>query len=388
MKSKLLPLNILHILNDGFLVSFSLLLPFIAKDLGLNLTQVGFLGSSLNITIMLLAIPSAYIASKLGGFKSLLLAILFYSLGLVITSFSPTFYTLAFAFTFAGLGFGVFHPIAFSLIAKFSTKENRGANVGSFTAIGDIGRILISSGITFLAVYIGWRNSSLTCAAIGFLAFILVFSLTLKNKTTITIEEKPKTELKWIEIIKNRKYVISLLSGTLDSFASTSLFIFLPFLLLYRGVDAKEIGPFTAVFFIGNLIGKAGMGQLVDKIGSKKVFITAEIFMAIFIFLLANSSAFILIIAFSIVLGALTKGTLPVYQTFITESVEHHGNYEKAFAIAGLVVTTASTVAPTVLGFISDRFGIVNAFNLMAVFAILAIIPLLVLKLIEEKKFV
>ena len=40
-------LSVLHILNDGYQASFLLLLPFIAKDLNINLTQIGTLGTFL-----------------------------------------------------------------------------------------------------------------------------------------------------------------------------------------------------------------------------------------------------------------------------------------------------------------------------------------------------
>lgn len=57
MKQKLLPLNILHIFNDGFFASFLLLSPFIAKSLHLSLTQVGLLGTE--VTIVEIASPSS-----------------------------------------------------------------------------------------------------------------------------------------------------------------------------------------------------------------------------------------------------------------------------------------------------------------------------------------
>lgn len=64
-------LSLLHIFNDGFQASFVLLLPFIAKDQSLNLTKVGLLGTILNVSGIILAIPAGNIAAKIGGFKTL-----------------------------------------------------------------------------------------------------------------------------------------------------------------------------------------------------------------------------------------------------------------------------------------------------------------------------
>src|SRR5882672_6539026 len=121
-----LSLHILHILNDGFNASFLLLLPFIAKDLVLNLTQVGFLGTLFNSMSIVLALPAGYIAKKVGGMKTLNLALFVYAVGFLATGFIPSYLWLFVTFMMASIGFGVFHPISFALIAKWSSKETRG----------------------------------------------------------------------------------------------------------------------------------------------------------------------------------------------------------------------------------------------------------------------
>src|SRR5947209_4546677 len=68
-------LNILHVFNDEKKVGMIILLTFIAKDLHINLTQVGLLGTILNVCLILFAVPSGYIAARIGGLKTLLLAV-------------------------------------------------------------------------------------------------------------------------------------------------------------------------------------------------------------------------------------------------------------------------------------------------------------------------
>jgi len=67
------------------MASFLLLLPFIAKDLILNLTQVGFLGTLFNSMSIMLALPAGYIAKKVGGMKTLILALFVYAVGFLTT---------------------------------------------------------------------------------------------------------------------------------------------------------------------------------------------------------------------------------------------------------------------------------------------------------------
>jgi len=145
-------INFLHICNDGFQASFLLLLPFIAKDFHLSLTQVGVLGTLQNAVLVALALPTSYIALKIGGMRTLLLAICLYALGFIGMTFSPVFLWLIPMFILGGFGFGLFHPSAFSVIAARATKETRGRAMGNFTAIGEVGRIGISAIMTFLVV--------------------------------------------------------------------------------------------------------------------------------------------------------------------------------------------------------------------------------------------
>lgn len=171
--SKIRTLSVLHILNDGFVVSLPLLLPFIKDDLQLNLTQVGFLSSTLHILGIVLAIPAGIIASKWGGMRSLTWAVMLYGLGFIATALAPNYWLVIVAFLLAGIGFGVFHPIAFATVAAWTTKSERGRAMGNFTALGDLGRIGISAGITALAAFLGWRLTSGLYGAVALGLFVI-----------------------------------------------------------------------------------------------------------------------------------------------------------------------------------------------------------------------
>jgi MFS family permease len=368
-------LNLLHILNDGFQASFILLLPFIAKSQHLDLTQVGLLGTILSISSIALALPAGYIAARIGGLKTLVLALFIYGAALLGAGSFGHYGLLIVMFSLGGIGFGVFHPIAFALIAKWSTKETRGRTIGNFTAIGDVGRIGISAALSFVAVHMGWRTTAVIYAAVVLFVAFGFYRFLIQGSDTIAVKEHKSTPMSLWEIAKNKRFVLAVCAGSLDSFASASLFVFLPFLLLKRGVDPAFLGTFTAAFFFGNFFGKTVLGRFVDKFGGSKVFIASEFLMAVFIFALANSTALYFIVICSVVLGVFTKGTVPVQQTMVTESVEHHGNFEKAFGLGALVTSSAITAAPIILGFTSDRLGIVPAFNIMAIVALVAVIP-------------
>lgn len=378
MKNRLTQIFTLHFFNDGFNASIILLLPFIKQSLNLSLTQIGILTSILSISGIILSLPAGYFGHKIGAIKILSLAILFYSIGFIAVGFSFSYLYLLMSFLIAAIGFGIFHPIAFSLVAKWAPMNKLGKAMGDFTAIGDVGRIALSSTVAFIIVAIGWQKTSIIYGIISLLSiFIIMF---FNNKEENVKTKKNKVEINYWQIIKNLKFILALLTTFFDNLASSALFIFIPFLFLQRNVNPSTLGIFTSAFLIGNLIGKTTLGRLADKYTNTKIFIIAEFFMAVFIVLLTLSYSQFLIIIVSIILGALTAGTIPVRSTMITEATQHHKEYEKVFGIGSFVANIATSLAPIILGFVADKFGIVNSFYIASLFAILAIIPALMYK--------
>lgn len=379
MKKESTQVNLLHILNDGFKASLVLFLPSIAKEFAISLTKIGFLGSAINSLEIILALPASHLASKIGGKKILVAAIFFWAIGYFLTGIAPHYSFVIVSFIVAGIGFGMFHPIAFALVSRLFQKGERGRQLGNFTAVGDLGRVGLSSLVTVVIVYLGWRNTSIFISAILLLIGFYFLRLTKKNTPLIPETHESEPHVSYAFILKNKRFILSTISYCLDTFASGSLFIFIPFLLLQRHVPYAFVGILTSTYFIGNMSGKVILGRLVDRFGKTKIFVFSELCMAFFIFVLSNAVWLPLIIVSSVILGVFTKGTVPVLTTMVSESVEHQKGMEKAFGLNAIFVGMASTSAPFLLGFLSDKFGIVMAFNFSALFALIAIIPALFL---------
>ncbi len=380
--SRLTQLNILHVLNDGFLVSLPLLLPFLQKDLGLSLTQIGFLGTALKSFEVFLALPASHIAEKVGSLRLLLFAILVYGIGYLFTGFSVNLVFLTVAFLLAGVGFGVFHPVAFSLVDTWSKPGNRGRNMGNFTAIGDIGRLGIASVVTLIAGYIGWRFTSILYGllAIGlFVIFAVLVGIKKDEEPEHEVDAKNKKSFGFVR----SKYLLVTLAGFFDSLSSSALFVFIPFLLIFRGASVDYLGTLTAAFFVGNMAGKAGLGRLVDRFGNRKVFFLAEVIMALCLLVMTQVPWVIAIAVVSVFLGALTKGTVPVIMTMVSESLEKGDSRQKAYGFNAFLVGMATTSAPFLLGLTSDMFGIQAAFYLSAVLAVMATVPVMATKILK-----
>lgn len=297
----------LHFLNDGVRTTFLSLLPFIAKDLHLSFMQIGVLTASQCLLATICALPAGFFASRFGGFKILLFCLIIYSLAGIGSSISSTFITLAIFFYISSIGFGMFHILAYAIVVRNSEKKKVGRNMGNFTAIGDLGRTLIPTIILSLAAFIGWRITFGALALFGLIAYILLKQLFFSKRKEL-LQPDPYIQQEhhraWLKqtaiLLRDKKLLLVSLAGVLDGLAGNSIFVFVPFLLLQKGIGQILLGIFMGGYFIGSLSGKALLGRGTDRFGNKTIFILAEFFMAalLILFTFLHQSVIIFIIVF------------------------------------------------------------------------------------------
>ena len=82
------------------------------------------------------------------------------------------------------------------------------------------------------------------------------------------------------------------------------------------------------------------------------------------------------IIGTSILLGVVTKGTVPVLQTLLVEPVTDPQVYDDLFAVSTFARGSTTIVTPLLFGFIASAFSAEYLYALMAVVAVIAVLPI------------
>ena len=371
-------LPILHLFNDGYLAAMPLVLPFAAEEFSIPLSMIGLLGSLLSFSGIILALPAGAAAARFGAVRLLSFAVLCYSIGFLLLGTAGGIAAIFAAFILGSIAFGIFHPIAFSAVAKESSSSQLGRNMGIFAATGDIGRIAFAAAVTFIIGLTSWRFTSFLYGIAALFLFLFCFIYALRrndgNKETAS---KSKKKLDY-SILKKKAFELSNVASFLDSFANASLFIFIPFLLTFRGIDAAFIGVFTSVFFVGNLLGKVIMGRLTDRVKEEYLFIGCECCIFIALIILALSPSAVIISILALILGFFTKGTVPIVSTMIAQSVGET-EYEAAYSVNSLSTSIANTLAPLFFGLLADILGVQAIFFACGIAALLAAVPAIVL---------
>jgi putative MFS transporter len=140
---------------DVLLISF--LLGPISREFALDATSTGLVASAGFVGMFFGAAIAGRLADRIGRRVVFSLTLVLFSIGAVLSAVAPTFETLLLARVVAGLGLGGELPVAATLVSEFSPRAQRGRMIvllESFWAYGTLLAGVVA--ITVLPAY-GWR---------------------------------------------------------------------------------------------------------------------------------------------------------------------------------------------------------------------------------------
>lgn len=367
-------LNFYHVINDGLFDSIPVLLTFIILSLSGGEKEIGTIISLCTAFSTIAGLCTISISRRVGALPAIALTIGLAGVGFIATACMPNLALVGSCFTLSAAGYYIFHNISFGYITTHTDRSRLGKALSDFTAIGDIGRIPLVSLAGFLSAYSfaglpGWRVVCLGYGGIALLAALWLF-LTVRQEHPLEVSSEKKCNLPSFDLLHRRDVALSLMASVLNAFSNEKFFAFLPLLLLAKGLDATMVGSFALGFTVGSFLGKMICGRLVDQYNPYIVFIFAEIALAIVI-LTTNVYCIIML---SLCAGILTKGTVPVIQSIITEPVCASEAYDDIFSMDSFFRGITNVVTPLLFGFIATAIGISSIYILMAVAAVLSVI--------------
>lgn len=371
-------LYLLAFLVKGWEVSLLLVLPIIKIQGKITVFELGVLAAVFSIFQMMTSLSAGYLAEKFGSKKVMTASILIYALCWLILSTPLNLFSLFIVYLLGGIGQGCFIPLANSQISKMADK-NRATELGNFSAFADVGRVVLSTLTTFLIGSFGFLSASISFGILAATASLFLIRIKLLGNTTKD-EVKSKHKIQIYNLLKIKKFVLAVISGIFDVFASSSLYIFIPLLLIPKGIAISQVGFISAIFFTGFLFGRVFLGRLADKYGAVKILVFSQISMAILIFFIIFTDNFILISLILFVLGVFTRGTSPVIRAMVAEAVSDKNKFDKAFSLHSFSLNSSSIAARSLYGFSAGIFGISSVFYISAFVAILTLIPLYLYK--------
>lgn len=362
-----------HLLHDSIADGLAVLLPFWKVAFQLSLTQVGLLMACFEGATALFQTPAGFLGERYGERRLLTVGTLVTTLSVMGFALSGNIYILCVLLLIGGLGAGVQHPLASSMISKAYAQENRRIALGTYNFSGDMGKFLFPVIAALVLSVVGWRS---LCFGYGIFGCLIALGLYLLLKRNHSGGMEIQTDKVSGKIsgwgIENKKAFFTLSAiGFIDTAVRSALITFLPFLLINKGMQMESVGLALSLLFIGGAFGKFVCGILAEKIGIiPSITITEAITGLGIIYLYGSTLSWIY--PFLPLLGIALNGTSSVlYGTVADFVLPPHT--PRVFGLFYTAIIIGAALAPPAFGFLSDAMGVdvtISIIGLTALFTL------------------
>ena len=242
---------------DAYIVAG--LIPSISKSFNKSSSAIGQGVTVFTLFFSISAPIFSTILAKSPVKKILIIAFSIFTLANIITAISMNYMLYIVSRAIAGLGAGVFSPIAISASNHLVSEKHKGKAI-AFTVGGmSVGTVIgVPLGLE-IANISNWRFAMLVIIVISFIALISISILMPKFK----IEAPPNLKDRF-QLFLN-KHVLRVISVTLcAAIASLGLYTYLAD-IIKTNTDTKNLTYYLTAWGIGGLIGSFGIGFIIDR---------------------------------------------------------------------------------------------------------------------------
>ncbi|MCM5704527.1 MFS transporter [Larsenimonas salina] len=235
------------------------LLPAMATELGTTQATIG-IGVALFTGAYAISAPVlASLSARVASSTALLMGLGIFTLGNALTAFAPSVSILLIARLIAGVGAGLYAPIATSCAASMVEPHQRGQALSLVLAGLSIGTALGVPAGLLIEAHFGWRWT------IG--AIVLLSLLAAGNISSRTAEFPAQSLIGWKARLKalNEPFIRRTLGVTLwTGIASLGLYTYIAELLAARSMAGMTDG-FIWLWGLGGMAGALAIGRLIDR---------------------------------------------------------------------------------------------------------------------------
>jgi MFS family permease len=370
-------------------LALNFLMPYIAKDLLLNDTQIGLLAGSLSLAWAF----SSYFTVAWAEVKNrkklvFLVAVITFSLCSFGSGVAVSFATLFLARFIMGFSEGAVIPLAQNFVERESSPNRLGLNAGILQGVGSalFGSILAPIILVAIAESMGWRKAFFVAGIPGIILALLSWRY-IKKSTAESKKIKTDSTINFSELLQynNIKWGIPLACCAFGWWFAT-----LPFLSKYfievQGMTPDEMGKTMGLLGLSGLIGSVIVSGLSDKYGRKPImyiFMSLGILYPFAIYFLHGTILqlpLMFISYFAMGCVAMVAAVIP------SEAVPIHLRAKAMGLVMGIGEIVGGVLIPAVSGVLSDN---INPSAFLWVSAFMASLGLFfVSKLMESNKII
>jgi MFS family permease len=363
------------------------LFPYIQKEWGLTDTQSGLLVSVVYWSIVAFVFPVSILVDRWSRKKTIAIMALMWSVATALCAFTKSFPQLLMARSGIGIGEAGYAPAGTAMLSGLFPPEKRSRMMGLWNMSIPLG---IAVGIAvggFVAQHWGWRHAFGLVALPGAFAAILFFFVkdykTVDLVKTVGSSGARKARMSKMDIFQEFIHTRSLILTNVGFigciFVNNAIIVWLPtYFHRVEGISMSEAGTKVGAIMLLAIIGLPVGGWLTDvwfkkNVSSRMLFpsltiaLNAVVIFAAFSFLDGRIQYMMLLI-----MGVLASMFAPA-AIIVTQEVIHPGLRAISYSVCVVFQNLfGASMAPIVIGALSDAYGIKMAMSILPVFLLVS----------------
>ena len=381
------------------------LFPFLKQDMGMTDAQCGLLVSTVYWSILIFSFPASILVDRWSRTKSISIMAVFWSMATIACAFTKNFPQLFIARTAIGIGEAGYAPGGTAMLSASFPKEKRARILGLWNASIPLGSALGIGIGGFVAHHFGWRHAFGLVAFPGLIIAIIFYFV--KDYKTIKLTKKregdqqensqgetnpdktnqgkisQESKMSFIDMAKqfthNKTLLFNNFAFALNVFITTSLLTWLPtYFHRFDNLAMDKASMKASSIMVLAIIG-APLGGYLTDLWMKKQKKARLLFPAISSIL----TAVLLFVAFAffqgkaqyivmLLMGISAVAFVPA-GVAVTQDVVHPGLCAVSLSLNIIIQhLLGSSLAPIIIGKLSDIYGLDKALTILPVFGLLA----------------
>lgn len=347
----------------GFVDIVGISTNYIRNDFGLSSTLSNTIPLMVFVWFALFSIPAGILMGKIGKKKTVLLALSFTAVALIIPFLKYDFTWVLIAFSLLGISNTILQVSLNPLIAAMFTKEKTASVLTTGQFVKSISSLLgpILAGVA-VTVFGDWKMAFTLFSAISVLS-ILLLSFSTTNEIAFNTTQTSFRSV--IGLLKERNMLFSFLSIMLIVGLDVGLNTIAPELLMKKvGLELSRAGLGSSVYFFAKIAGTfVGALMLLKTAPLRFLKISLLIAVIAFIPLMFLSELWVLIIAI-FVIGFMCANVFSIIFSYALQNKTERSNEISALMIMG--VSGGAVILP-LQGFVNDIFGLTASISILMI---------------------
>jgi MFS family permease len=363
------------------------LVPYMKADLGLSDTALSTLNTVLYLAITILVFPASILVDRWSRKRLVGILVVLWSIATAAGAFVKSFAHLRLTRMAVGIGESGYSPAGTAMISAMYPVEKRSRMMGYWNAsipLGSAIGVLVGG---FIAQHWGWKSAFGIVAIPGFIIGVLFFFFA-RDYRTVKLEHAPRTTAEArkmsaadivMEFLRKPSLLLTYFAFAGNTFLMSALLFWMPsFFARTQGIPGDAASTRASVVMLMAIVGAPLGGFLVDRwrkrnISARPLFaglssiLAAAVWFIAFRFLEGGTQYVVMFIA------AIATALYISAAASVTQDVMHPGLWAISYSLCIVVQNgLGSSWGPTVVGSISDRWGLSAAMSIVPAASVLA----------------